>query len=196
MALLAKRVSALDPAAMMASASATPSARAASATWSKMAWHRAGSIGIGTPDLDAAEARGTSAVAGAHDLLRLALAAVGRTPEHPVPGSGDGRAGVPELRRDAAVAGILQHADALAVADLPADLAAELEVITLVVDGPASVGLHVDGVLRSPEDLVERLPAGAQANIGHADQRQARPAVRAHGAIGTRRSHGCRRLAR
>src|SRR5271165_1253603 len=98
MALLAKRVSALDPAATMASASATPRARDASATWSKMAWQRAGSIGIRAPDLDAAEARGTSAVAGAHDLLRLALAAVGRAPQHPVVASGDGRASVPELR--------------------------------------------------------------------------------------------------
>src|SRR5580692_4610325 len=112
MALLAKRVRALDSAVKMASTSVMPRARAASKTWPKIAWQRARSIGIGASDLDATEARGAGAVAGAHDLLGLSLAAVGRAPQHPVFRSGDGRAGVPELRRDAAVAGILQHADA------------------------------------------------------------------------------------
>src|ERR1035441_4512690 len=190
MALLAKRVRALELAARMASASAMPRARAASATWSKMAWHRTGSIGISAPDFDMAEARGTRAMAGAHDLLRLPLAAVGCAPEHPVLGSGDGRAGVPELRRDAAVARILQHADALAVADLPADFAAELEVVALVVDGPTAVGLHIDGMVDAAEDLVERLLAGPQAHVRHADERHARPAVRAHGAVGARFADG------
>ncbi len=99
---------------------------------------------------------------------------------------GDGRAGVPELRGDAAVAGVLQHAHALAVADLPADLAAELEVVALVVDGPAPVGLHVDARGPSAEDFVERLRARLEAHVGHADQRQARPAVGAHAAVGAR----------
>src|ERR1022692_4363801 len=161
-----------------------------------MAWQRAGSIGISAPDLDAAEARGTSAVAGTHDLLRLPLAAVGRAPQDPVLGAGDGRAGVPELRRDAAVAGILQHPDALAVADLPAHLAAELEFVALVVDGPAPVGLHIYGMIDAAEDLVERLLAGAQVDIGHADERHARPAVGAHGAVGARLADGRGRLAR
>src|ERR1022692_1971644 len=187
MALLAKRVRALDPATRMASASAMPSARDACSTWSKMAWHRAGSIGIGASDLDAAEARRTGAVA---------RAAVGRAPQHPVRGSGDGGAGVPELRRDAAVTRILQHADAFAVANLPADLAAELEVVALVVDGPSPVGLHVDGVADAAEHFVERLLAGPQAYVRHADERHARPAIRAHGAVGARLAHRRRGLAR
>src|ERR1019366_661735 len=169
-----------------------------------MAWHRArgskadsgASFGIRAPDLDAAEARWTGAVARAHDLLRLPLAAVGRAPQHPVLGSGDGRAGIPELRGDAAVAGILQHVDALAVADLPADLAAELEVVALVVDRPAPVGLHVDGVIDAAEHLVKRLLARPQAHVRHADERHARPAVGAHGAVGARLADGRRGLAR
>src|SRR5580658_3279850 len=155
-----------------------------------MAWQRAGSISISAPDLDAAETRRTRAVAGTHDLLRLALAAVGRAPQHPMIGSGDGCAGVPELRSDAAVTRILQHADALSVTDLPADLAAELEVVALVVNGPASVGLHIYGVVDTAEDLVERLPAGAQADVGHADERHVRPAIGAHGAVGARLADG------
>src|ERR1700691_207779 len=196
MALLAKRVSALDSACTIASTSATPSARDASATRSKRAWQRAASIGIGATDLDAAEARRAGAVARAHNLLRLPLAAVGRAPQRPVLGSGDGRASVPEFRRDAAVARILQHADALAAADLPADLAAELEVVALVVDGPAPVGLHVDGVVHAAENLLKRVLAGEQAHIRHADERHARPAVRAHGAVGARFADSRRGLAR
>src|ERR1700678_1834517 len=131
----------------MASASAMPKARAARTTCPKMAWQRAASIGISAANLDAAETRGACAVAGPHDLLRLPLAAVGRAPQHPMLRSGDGRASVPKFRRDAAVARILQHADALTLANLPPDLAAELEVVALVVDRPASIGLHVYGMI-------------------------------------------------
>src|ERR1039458_5599100 len=146
MALLAKRVSALVSEARMASTSVTPCARAASTTWPKMA---SALSGIGAPDFDFVEARGAGSVAGAHHLLGLALAAIGDPPQRPVFGSRDGLAGVPELGRDAAVAGVLQHADALAPTHLPGDFAAELEVVALVVDGPTAIGLHVDGVIRA-----------------------------------------------
>ena len=53
---------------------------------------------------------------GAHHLFRLALAAVRSAPQRPVIARADGVAGIPELRGDAAVARILQHADALAAA--------------------------------------------------------------------------------
>src|SRR5579864_5998347 len=116
----------------MPSTSVTPSARAASTTWLKIS-----SACIRAPDFDFAEARGAGAVAGAHDLFGLAFAAVRNAPEGPVLRSGDGGARVPEFGSDAAVAGILEHADALAVADFPADFAAELELVALIVDGPA-----------------------------------------------------------
>src|SRR4029077_704288 len=85
----------------------------------------------------------------------------------------------------AAISGILEHAAALPVLDLPRDLAAELEVVPLVVDGPAPVGLHVNGVADSTKNFVQRLFAGLQADVGHPDQRQARPTRGAHGAIRT-----------
>ena len=93
--------------------------------------------------------------------------------------SGDGGAGVPEFRGDAAVAGILQHADALAVADLPADFAAELEVVALVVDGPAPVGLHVDGVVGAPKTSSSDCSPGSRLTLvmrmsGRRDQPSAR----------------------
>src|SRR5579883_3031599 len=192
MALLAKRVSEASSPASIASSSVTPSARAAAAACSKIA---ANSSRIGAPDPDPAKPRGACAMPGAHHLLGLSLAAVGDAPQRPVLGAGDRGAGVPELRRDPAVARILQHAHAAAVTDLPADLAAELEVVALVVDRPAPVGLHVDRV-RHVEDLIERLLTRQQAHVRHADERNARPAVGAHAAVGSRLADQRRRLAR
>src|SRR5262245_22058906 len=110
MVLLANLVSAYVPAPMVASTSWTPRARAASATCMKIAAHcsRVSSSGIGAPDLYIAETRWRRTVPCPHHLLRLPLAAIGRAPQRPVLRSGDGRAGIPELRADAAVAGILE----------------------------------------------------------------------------------------
>src|SRR5579871_4197415 len=180
MALLAKRVRASSWRLTMASTSETPCTLAAARAWPKMACM---SSGIGAPDSDVVEPRGAGAMAGAHDLFGLALAAIGNTPEGPVFGAGDGGARIPELGVDAAVAWVLQHTGALSIANFPADFAAELEVVALVVDGPAPVGLHVDGVI-GVEDFIEGLAAGFEADVGHADERKAGPPIRAHAAIG------------
>src|SRR5207247_635809 len=199
MVLLAKRVRAFAPTASMASTSCTPSERAAFSTCAKIswqAWRVSGGSLIGAADLDGAEPRGTGTVTRAHHLFGLSLAAVGRAPESPMLRPGDSGAGVPELRADAAVAGILEHADALAFADLPGDLAAELEIVALVVDRPALVGLHVDGVFAAAENFVQRLRAGLEADVGHADEGNARPAVGAHGSVGADLAYRRRGLAR
>src|SRR5215471_2584275 len=111
----------------MASISATPCTRAASRTcWniSCILWI---SSAIRAPNFDLPETRRACAVAGAHHLFWLALAAVGDAPESPVLAPGDGDARIPELRRNSAIAGILQHADPLTIADLPANFASELK---------------------------------------------------------------------
>src|SRR5581483_9254345 len=138
------------------------------------------SVCISAPDLDAAEAAGTGAVACADHLLRLSLAAVRRPPESPMLMSGDGRARVPEFGADAAVAGVLQHATAFAVADLPTDLTAELKVVTLVVDGPALIRFHVDGVVRAAKHFVKGLLARQKTHVGHPDQRNPTPSIGPH----------------
>src|SRR5262245_47203419 len=122
-------------------------------------------------------------MAGAHHLLGLSFATVGRAPQRPVFRPGDGCAGIPELGADPAIAGVLEHADALAPADFPTDLTTELEVVALVIDRPALVGLHVDGAVRAAEDIVEGLRARFQADIGHPNERDSRPAVGAHCAV-------------
>src|SRR5438309_5091392 len=136
MVLFANRVSACVPAPTMASRSRTPSFCATDAAAWKISLARArvssadsGTTlaGIGATDLDFAESRRARSVSRPHHLLWLALAAVGCAPKRPVLGPRDRHAGVPELRADAAVTRVLQHADALPIADFPGDLAAELK---------------------------------------------------------------------
>src|ERR1700728_3535818 len=128
----------------------------------KYSWHwlcDSISTGIRGSHLDIVEARGAGAVAGADHLLGLSLAAIRNAPQHPMIAIGDGGAGVPKLGGDPAVGRVLQHARAFAVLDLPGDLAAELEVVALVIDGPTAIGLHIDGVADAAEDFVESLLA-------------------------------------
>src|SRR5260370_31492644 len=145
--------------------------------------HGSTSAGISGSDLDVVEAGGARAVTGADHLLRLAFAAVGHAPEDPMIAIGDGGAGIPELGGDPAVGWILEHPHAPAVANLPGDLAAELKVVALVVDGPAPVGLHIDCLARSLEELVERLLARKLALVGLPDEREARPSGGSHGSV-------------
>ena len=143
-----------------------------------------------------AEARRRGAVAGAHGLHGLALAAIGRAPERPVVARADGVATIPELRGDAAVAGILEHAAFLAALDLPADLGGELKMVAAIVDGPGAVGLHQDAVVGVGDQVVVAPGAGQQADVGHADDRQAVPAFGAHGAAGARAGRWQRAVSR
>src|SRR5579872_5221359 len=149
MALLAKRVSAWFSVVRMASISYTPRARAASSISPNISSFR-----IRASYLNVAESRRAGPMARAHHLLGLPLTAIRNAPQCPVVRSGNGRARIPELGGDATVARVLQHAHPLAVADLPTDLAAELEVVPLVVDRPAAVRLHIDAVVYI-EDFIE-----------------------------------------
>src|SRR5712692_5881013 len=90
-------------------------------------------------------------------------------------------AGIPEFGGDAAVAGILQHADFLPAFDLPADFGGKLKLVTAVVDGPGAVCLHEDAILSVADEIVVVPGAGEQTDIGHSNDREAIPAFRAHG---------------
>src|SRR5258705_8498160 len=184
MVLLATRVSAWLPPPIMTSTWATPSDFAAAVTRPNISSHRArfsSSDSLIRPaDLDSRESRRARSVTCPHHLLGLPLAAVRRAPQRPMLRPRDRRARVPELRADPAVARILQHAPALAVPNLPGDLAPELEVVALVVDRPALVGLHVNAAIGSAENCLQRLPARLEADVSHADQRDPPPAVRPH----------------
>src|SRR5258708_23918713 len=116
MVLLAKRVRASRCAPKIASTSRTANDLAASNTIAKSPAHCSfvritsllNSAGIGRSNLDVVETGRASAVAGADHLLRLALAAVRHTPQNPVVAIRDGRAGIPQLARAAAIRRILE----------------------------------------------------------------------------------------
>ena len=91
----------------------------------------------------------------AHDLLRLPLAAIWRTPQGPLIARADGVERVPEFGCDTRIRRILYHSDAFAVFDFPSDFATELKVVTLVVDRPRTIGLHQDCVIGGSNQLFE-----------------------------------------
>src|SRR5205823_784051 len=106
--------------------------------------------------LHVAEPCGGRAVRHVCALAGLALAAIRQPVEAPGVPARDGVERAPELRRDAGVGGVAEHAPALALLDLPRNLRAELEVESLVVDRPAAIRLHVDAVVDVGEQVVER----------------------------------------
>src|SRR4029077_8448159 len=132
------------------------------------------------PDAHVAETRRGSSVTCAHGLHGLAFSAIGRAPEGPVAELADGVAGIPELRGDSAVAGILEHADFLAAFDLPADFGGKLKLVAAVINGPGTICLHEDSVGSVGDEVVIVPRAGKEADVGHANDGQAVPTFRAH----------------
>src|SRR5215831_10688158 len=153
---------------------------------------------IRTPHLDRTKARRRCSVSGSHHLLRLPLAAVRRAPQGPFIARADGIHGIPEVRRDARIRWILQHAAAFSFLDLPANLTAKLKVVALVVDGPRLVGFHVNAVVGTGNQLLkrERLLARKNADVRHADHRQPVPAFGAQRAARSIGPNGMGGLAR
>src|SRR6266403_1915171 len=119
-----------------------------------------------------------------HGLHGLAFSAIGRAPKRPVAKFADSVARIPELRGDAAVAGILQHANFFSTFDFPADFSGKLKLVAAVVDGPGAICLHKDSVVSVGDEVVVVPGAREQADIGHANDREAIPAFGAHGSGG------------
>src|SRR6185503_4703629 len=136
------------------------------------------------PDADPTEARRHGGVAGVADLLRLALATVRRAPERPFVAVPEHVERAPEPRADRGVGRVLEEPRLLAALDLPADLAAELEVQPLVVDRPRAVRVHQDPVVGRGDHRLEGVRAGQEPDVRHPDHRDPVEAVGADGAAG------------
>src|SRR5437867_66621 len=95
-------------------------------------------------DVDVAETRGAGGVRHPAGLAGLALAAGDEAVAAAVRLIRDGVARVPELGRDAGVDHVAQHVRAPAVFDQPECVAAELEVVALLIDAERAVALDVD----------------------------------------------------
>src|ERR1700683_290792 len=132
---------------------------------------------VSASNFDSAKPRWRRAVAGAHHLLRLALAAIRSAPERPLLAGTNCVQRIPELGRDAGVRRILHDAYTLAMLDLPPDLAAELKVISTVIDRPGAIGLHQNAVIGRGNQLLQpqRLLARQQADISHPNHGQTIP---------------------
>src|SRR5258707_9860937 len=106
-------------------------------------------------DLYVPEPRRCSPVSRAHHLLRLTFATVGRAPESPLVTRTDRVERIPKFRRDPRVRWILQHADTLAVLDLPTHLAAELKIVAPIINRPPAVGRHENPMFSGTHKLLE-----------------------------------------
>jgi len=68
--------------------------------------------------------------------------------------------------------------------DFVSDFGPELKIQALAVDGPCAVYGHVKAAVAVGEKVVEGPLAREKVYVGHADERDARPTVGAHGAVG------------
>src|SRR5439155_24673887 len=120
---------------------------------------------------------------------------IGRPPKHPMTELADGVAGIPELRSDAAVAWILQHADFLSALNLPTNLGRKLKLVATVVDGPGAIRLHQDSIVCVGDEIVVVPCAREQADVGHANDGQPVPAFGTHGSGRAVQAHKMRGFA-
>ena len=90
------------------------------------------------------------------DLPRLAFAVIGGAPLLPIAGTGDSVAGLPQVRRPRLVGHARNHSLLLASLDRPEGIAAELEVITLMIDGPTAIAIDENAVVDAGDQIIER----------------------------------------
>src|SRR6185503_744392 len=143
-------------------------------------------LALGVDDVDAVEAARGAAVRHRRDLPRLALAVEERAAQAVVAlvAAGDHR--VPELLGVGLVGDVAQHRAQLAVLDLVEELAAELEVVALLVDGVGAVADDEDALLDLGDELLRRQLglAGGERDVGHALELHVVPAVGVAAAVG------------
>src|SRR5271163_2619022 len=143
---------------------------------------------VGRPHTNIPKPRRARAMSGAHDLLRLSFAAIRSSPQSPFIARADRIHRIPKLRSDSGIGRILQHPRALTLLDLPRNLASELKVITLVVNRPRLIGLHVNSIVSRANELLQTqlLFSRQNADVGHANHGQPVPPFGAQSSAGAR----------
>src|SRR5450631_2594580 len=115
-----------------------------------------GSSSVTSENIDRGKDAGRRRVSDA-DLLRwLALAAIRRSENFQCQFVADALQAAPEVSRDAAIIGVLDHGRELAAFDQLAPFAAELEFVARIVDRPRAVGPHEHAMLDAGDHLIER----------------------------------------
>ena len=125
------------------------------------------------------EPRDRAPVADRVDLARLALAVVEGAAELVGAPAPEHVARFPEFRRVRLVGDVTQLGRDLSLLDFPEGLAAELEVVALVVDAVARVTLDVDPVVGGGDDVLlgDVLGAWLERDVRHALERNRGPVV-------------------
>src|SRR5664280_2048863 len=113
-------------------------------------------------------------------LHRLSFATIVDTPHVVQLRASDAVTGSPELIRDAGIGRVLDHVLEFPSPDLPADLAAELEIEASIIDGPALDAVHVKTILHTADQLLEGQVARFKVDAHHADNRTPCKAVGPH----------------
>src|SRR4051794_21420078 len=98
-------------------------------------------------DVDPAEPRGRAAVADGIDLRRLSLGIARGAELAPVLRTGRAVARLPEVGCSRLVRDARDHAALLPAFDLPESVAAELEVVALLIDGVTASAIDQDAVV-------------------------------------------------
>jgi len=125
-------------------------------------------------------------------LPGLSFSTIGQAPDLPMLLVANGIARTPEFRSDTRVGGVLEQLPQLAFSNLIGKLSAKLEIQPLVVYAPALVHRHVDAIVSVSDQVVEPPGSRLQVDVGHADERDAVPAVGTHGAIAAQpQQSGC-----
>src|SRR5580765_7725384 len=134
---------------------------------------------VGLDDIDLAETCRAAAVTDAVDLGGFALAVVGRAVLLVVSRSGDGVAGLPEIGGASLIGDARDHSRLLPLLDFPEGVAAELEVVALLIDRETAVAIDQDAVLDAADQVVQRGPrlARFQRDVWHALEGHAGPAI-------------------
>ena len=116
-----------------------------------------------------------------HRLHRLTFSAIRRAPQSPIIARANRVTAIPKFRSDAAITGMLNHSALFAALNFPADFGGKLEMVAAVVDGTGAICFHVNRIVRIRQSDTFIFPfAGMNADVGHANNRQAIPAFRSH----------------
>src|SRR5260370_27162740 len=134
---------------------------------------------IGQQHVDLPESRRRTAMADSIDLPRLPLAVIGRAPLRPIARAGDAVAGLPQIRGARLIGHARNHPLLFASLDRPKRIAAELEVVALMVDGPTAVAIDENTVVDARNEVLQRSVGLArfEPHVGHALEWDAGPVV-------------------
>src|ERR1700676_4491586 len=111
---------------------------------------------VAAENIDRGEHAGRRGVPDADQLRRLTLAAVWRAENFQRRFIADPFETAPEVRRDAAIIGILDHGGELAAFYQLAPFTTELEFVARIVDRPRAVGAHQHAMFDAGDHFLER----------------------------------------